>query len=51
MLRLIDAPSFLGGGGGGGGLGVVIHTYICGPFTPTVGGYKYFITFIDDYSC
>ena len=29
----------------------VIHTDICGPFTPPVlGGYKYFITFIDDYS-
>ena len=29
----------------------VIHTCICGPFTPpTVGGHKYFITFIDDYS-
>ena len=27
----------------------VIHTYICGSFTPhTMGGYKYFITFIDD---
>ena len=39
-----------GGGGGGVRGGVVIHTYICGPFTPTVGGYKYFITFIDDYS-
>ena len=30
----------------------VIHTDICGPFThPAMGGYKYFITFIDDYSC
>ena len=29
----------------------VIHTDICGPFTPpAMGGYKYFITFIDDYS-
>ena len=29
-----------------------IHIDICGPFTPlTTGGYKYFITFIDDYSC
>ena len=28
----------------------VIHTYICGSFTPAMGGYKYFITFIDDYS-
>ena len=29
----------------------VIHTDICGSFTPpTIGGYKYFITFIDDYS-
>ena len=29
----------------------VIHTYICGPFTHlAMGGYKYFITFIDDYS-
>ena len=29
----------------------VIHTTICGSFThPTMGGYKYFITFIDDYS-
>ena len=28
----------------------VIHTDICGLFTPfVVGGYKYFITFIDDY--
>ena len=30
----------------------VIHTNICGPFTPpAMGDYKYFITFIDDYSC
>ena len=29
----------------------VIHTDICGPFTPlAMVGYKYFITFIDDYS-
>ena len=29
----------------------VIHTNIYGPFTPpAIGGYKYFITFIDDYS-
>ena len=29
----------------------VIHTAICGPFTPpAMGGHKYFITFIDDYS-
>ena len=28
----------------------VIHTNICGPFTPTMGGHKYFITFIDDHS-
>ena len=29
----------------------VIRTYICGSFTPpAMGGYKYFITFIDDYS-
>ena len=29
----------------------VIHTNICGTFTPlTMGGYKYFITFINDYS-
>ena len=29
----------------------VIHTDICGPFTPlTMGGYKYFIRFIDDCS-
>ena len=29
----------------------VIHTDICGSFTPrTMGGYRYFITFIDDYS-
>ena len=29
----------------------VIHIYICGSFTPlAMGGYKYFITFIDDYS-
>ena len=29
----------------------VIHTDICGLFTPlSMGGYKYFITFIDDYS-
>ena len=30
----------------------VIHSDICGSFTPhAMGGYKYFITFIDDYSC
>ena len=30
----------------------VIHTNICGPFTSlAMGGYKYFITLIDDYSC
>jgi len=29
----------------------LIHTDICGPITPTsMGGYRYFITFIDDYS-
>ena len=29
----------------------VIHTDICGSFTsPAMGGYKYFIMFIDDYS-
>ena len=29
----------------------MIHTDICGPLTPTaLGGYKYFITFIDDFS-
>ena len=29
----------------------VIHTYIYGSFTPlAMGGYKYFITFIYDYS-
>ena len=29
----------------------LIHTDICGPFTPTtMGGYRYFITFIDDFS-
>ncbi|KAH7576546.1 hypothetical protein JRO89_XS01G0104900 [Xanthoceras sorbifolium] len=29
----------------------LIHTDICEPFTPiALGGYKYFITFIDDYS-
>ena len=29
----------------------LIHTVICGPFTPTaLGGYRYFITFIDDFS-
>ena len=29
----------------------VIHINICGPFTPlAMGGHKYFITFIDDYS-
>ena len=28
-----------------------IHTDICGSFTPlTMGGYKYFITFINNYS-
>ena len=30
----------------------VIHTNICGSFTLSpMGGHKYFITFIDDYSC
>ena len=29
----------------------MIYTDICGPITPSaIGGYKYFITFIDDYS-
>ena len=29
----------------------LIHTNICGPFTPTaLGGYRYFITFTDDFS-
>ena len=29
----------------------IIHTDICGPFdTPSFGGEKYFITFIDDFS-
>ncbi|KAL9431820.1 hypothetical protein AB3S75_026925 [Citrus x aurantiifolia] len=29
----------------------LVHTDICGPFTPiAIGGYKYFITFIDDFS-
>ncbi|KAH9669148.1 retrovirus-related pol polyprotein from transposon TNT 1-94-like protein [Citrus sinensis] len=29
----------------------LVHTYICGPFTLiAIGGYKYFITFIDDFS-
>ncbi|KAM2147950.1 hypothetical protein ACFX1Q_004634 [Malus domestica] len=29
----------------------LVHTDICGPFpTPTYDGYKYFITFIDDFS-
>ena len=29
----------------------LVHTDICGPFTHTaIGGYKYFITFIDDFS-
>ena len=29
----------------------VIHTDICGSFTPpNMGGHKYFFTFIDDYS-
>jgi transposase InsO family protein len=33
------------------GLLEIIHTDICGPFTPsTLGGYRYFITFIDDFS-
>ena len=29
----------------------VIHTYIGGTITPAMGDHKYFITFIDDYSC
>lgn len=29
----------------------LIHTNICGPFTPSfLGGYEYFITFTDDFS-
>ena len=29
----------------------LIHIDTCGPFTPTVlGGYRYFITFIDDFT-
>ncbi|WKA13122.1 hypothetical protein VitviT2T_030454 [Vitis vinifera] len=34
-----------------GGTLDLIHIDICGPLTPTaLGGYKYFITFIDDFS-
>ena len=34
------------------GLLEIIHTNICGPFTSAIlGGYKYFITFIDHFSC
>ena len=30
----------------------LIHTDICGPFTlTTLSGYRYFITFTDDFSC
>ena len=29
----------------------LLHTDICGPFTPAMGGFKYFITFIDHFSC
>ena len=30
----------------------LIHTDICGPFTSTaLGGYRYVITFTDDFSC
>jgi hypothetical protein len=33
------------------GLLEIIHTNICGPFTPAIlGEYKYFITFVDDFS-
>nr|GEV39912.1 hypothetical protein [Tanacetum cinerariifolium] len=28
----------------------IIHTDICGPFINDIGGHKYFITFVDDYS-
>ena len=29
----------------------LVHSDICGPFTPiAIGDYKYFITFIDDFS-
>ena len=35
-----------------GGVLELILTDICGPFTlTTLGGYRYFITFIDDFSC
>lgn len=28
----------------------LIHTDVCGPVTPSIGGAKYFVTFIDDFS-
>ena len=32
-------------------IAIFFFSHICGPLTPTaLGGYKYFITFIDDFS-
>jgi len=28
----------------------LVHSDVCGPFEPTLGGNKYFVSFIDDYS-
>ena len=28
----------------------LIHSDVCGPFPQSIGGYRYFITFIDDHS-
>jgi transposase InsO family protein len=29
----------------------LIHTDICGPFPPSLGGKHYFVTFVDDHTC
>ena len=50
MRKMTKAP-FTGHGERAKDLLELIHTYVCGPmFKHAMGGYSYFITFIDDFS-